>query len=730
MGKSRERRFQTQRAQRLAQRFTENHLQFLRALRKTSASSALNSGRYLGQGLGTLAWLILVLLLLAADAGAALQSLDARRYLLRSGNAPEWQEFEGKTPHGSRLDLRFMTQKNPVEATLFIRQSDVKQEWPVELNGRKIGKLFLMEAALVHAMPIPVNGLRDGENILSILPPKDNDDIVVGEVQLDTRPIQQALGQSFIEIRVLDANEGKELPCRLTIADREGALAAVHADTNRSLAVRPGVIYTGNGKVRFGLLPGDYTLYASRGFEYSLATNEVSVTNGQTSKVEMRIHREVPTRGLVSCDTHIHTFTHAQHGDATIEERVLTLAGEGIELPISTEHNLLVDLSEPARPVGVDGYFTPVVGAEVTTKSGHFNAFPVEIGSRVPEFRIEHWPKLMENIRATPGVQVIVLNHPRDVHTGFCPFAETNFNAVTGENLRGFEFGFDAVELINSGALRSDLMQVYRDWFALLNYGYRITGVGASDSHDVSRFIVGQGRTYIACADENPAKLNLAQACNNLRHGRAVVSLGLLTQMNVDGRFTVGNLATNLEETVRVTVIVSGPSWTSADRVELFANGVKIREQRIQATTEVEKARITWTIPRPTHDVHLVAISSGPGITSPHWAIPRPYQPSSLAWKPRVFGSTNPIWVDADGDGKFTCARAYAKSLIERVGNEPSKLLAALAKYDSAVAAQAANLCQAAGRDVRKPEFATLLANSAEAVRHGFEAFRATLSSH
>jgi len=68
------------------------------------------------------------------------------------------------------------------------------------------------------------------------------------------------------------------------------------------------------------------------------------------------------------------------------------------------------------------------------------------------------WPGLMENIRATPGVQFVVLNHPRDVHAGFCPFAETNFNAHTGENLRGFEFSFDGVELINSATFLNTLI--------------------------------------------------------------------------------------------------------------------------------------------------------------------------------------------------------------------------------------------------------------------------------
>jgi len=721
----------------LAQKLAENRSRLLRPPRKTSASSALNFGLRLRPVLlpfdriaavrGTLG-LMLILLLVATDAGGAPRILDSKRYPLRSGSGPEWQEFEGTTPYGSRLDIRFTAEKNSTEGTLFIRQSDVKQEWPVELNGRKLGKLFLMEAPLVYAMAVPAGTLREGENILSILPPKDNDDIMVGEIQLDMRPIQHALGQAFIDVRVTDAEEAKELPCRLTIADREGALAAVYAHTNRSLAVRPGVIYTGDGKARFGVLPGDYTLYASRGFEYSVATEKVSVTNGQSARVQMQIRREVPTPGLASCDTHIHTFTHARHGDATMEERMVTLAAEGIELPISTEHNFLADFSDPARRVGVDRYLTPVVGAEVTTRSGHFNVFPIQLGSRVPDFRIEHWPKLMENIRATPGAQVVVLNHPRDVHTGFRPFAETNFNAVTGENLRGFEFGFDAVELINSGALRTDLMEVYRDWFALLNYGYRMTGVGASDSHDVSRFIVGQGRTYIACKDENPAALGIAEACQNLKQGRALVSMGLLTQMVVEDRFHVGDLATNLPADIRVTVTVLGPSWTSADRVELFANGVTIREQRVEATTAIEKAKVTWTLTRPAHDVHLVAIASGPGVTSPHWAIPRPYQPSSKLWKPRVFGSTNPIWLDADGDGKFTPARSYARKLIQQNGTDPARLLPALSTCDEAVAAQAAGLCHAAGENIVAAGFAVPLRTAPGTVQRGFASFAETIS--
>jgi hypothetical protein len=578
------------------------------------------------------------------------QTLVTNRYHLRSGTMPEWEEFENKTPHGPRLDLKFQAQKNSSENTLLVHQYNVKLEWQVQINGQKLGTLFLMEDPLVSNYRIPAGLLKQGENTLSIVPPKENDDIVVGPFRVLNGSIDRALNAP---VNVVVTESGQPAPCRITIVNEAGELAALYASTNQNLAARPGAIYCVGG-ARIQLLPGTYTILASRGPEYNLPSTNVTLVHDLALDLTLPLLREVPTPNLVSCDTHIHSFTYAKHGDATIHERMLTIAGEAIELPISTEHNMFADFIPPSKAAHVAPYFTPVLGCEVTTKRGHFNAFPILPESRVPDFRIEHWPALLENIRTTPGVQFVILNHPRDVHTDFCPFAETNFNARTGENLRGFDFTFDGVELINSGALRTDLMQVFYDWFALLNHGYRVVGVGASDSHDVSRFIVGQGRTYIQCDDKDPGKLNVNEAIDNLRKGKALISLGLITTIKVDNKFGVGDLATGLGDEVRVAIQVLGPSWATADKVQLFANGGLLREQALSATTNVQKASLEWTIPKPAEDSHLIAIASGPGIRSQHWAIPRPYQPSSTRWNPRVFGATNPVWLDADGDGKFT----------------------------------------------------------------------------
>lgn len=633
--------------------------------------------------------------ILSADSQAAV--LNSRLIHLRNGEKPEWEDFAALKPEARRLDLTFTAKSNATEATLFIRQNDVRHDWFVELNGRRIGKLFTMEADLVHGVAVPPRLLREGENKLSIVPPRDNDDIFLREIELAERNPFAATAEATLSVRVTEKGAG--VPCRITITDSNGALAALVVtnglNSNGFLASRPGVVYTGAGAARIGLRAGTYTIYASRGFEYGVFTQKVHLAARDTKQVNLALTREVATPGLISCDTHVHTLTHSGHGDCSIDERMLTLAGEGIEFPIATDHNIHIDYEAPARRTGMRRHFTSVPGNEVTTPAGHFNIFPVATGAAVPDHKVTDWVKLTSALRGTPGVQVVVLNHPRNVHNNFQPFAATNFHAVSGENKRGPEFQFDAMELLNSSAQQSDHMLVYRDWFALLNYGYRITGVGSSDSHDVSRYIVGQGRTYIEAPDGDVSRIDVDTACSNLVAGRALVSMGLLAQMTVNKDFSTGDLVTNATESLKVRVQVSGPSWVSARRVELFANGVSVRVSDISSTqtrARGVKAIVEWNLPRPAHDIHLIAIATGPGVDAPFWATPKPYQPTSPVWVNRVFGVTNPIRVDSDGDGQFTAARGYAKELMRKHGTDTAQLAAALANYDETVAAQCASL--------------------------------------
>ena len=63
---------------------------------------------------------------------------------------------------------------------------------------------------------------------------------------------------------------------------------------------------------------------------------------------------------------------------------------------------------------------------------------------------------------------------------------------------------FGSREAVVAALIEERVPPLVNDWMALLNRGYRVTPVGSSDSHDVGRHFVGQGRTYIRCDDSDP----------------------------------------------------------------------------------------------------------------------------------------------------------------------------------------------------------------------------------
>jgi hypothetical protein len=88
-----------------------------------------------------------------------------------------------------------------------------------------------------------------------------------------------------------------------------------------------------------------------------------------------------------------------------------------------------------------------------------------------------------------------------------------------------------------------------------------------------------------------------------------------------------------------------------------------------------------------------------------------------------VIGSTGAVWLDGDGDGKRTSARGYAERLLRDAGGEWSKLVAALAGYDEAVAAQAAGLLQAKGVSAADADVRAAARKAGAQVERAFEAF-------
>jgi len=622
---------------------------------------------------------------------AAQPVLDAKLHHLRSGQEIEWDEYAAE-PEAHEYILKFTAVKNETEQTLRLRQRDVKQAWNIRLNDKKLGLLLQDEKDTVIFFKLPPGALIDGENQLKIscdaAAGLASDDIEIGDIRLLPTPLSESLSQSTLNLHVSENNE--PIPARLTIVDENNSLISLATPSSDTLAVRPGVIYTSNGDAKISLPAGHYTIYAGRGFEYSLDSTTVDLKPADTAEHQFKINRIVQSPGYISCDTHIHTFTYSRHGDATLEERLLTLAGENIELAIATDHNLQIDYSETARKLGVDKYFTPVIGNEVTTAAqGHFNIFPIPANSKLLNFRAASWDALATNISkiASPN-PVIILNHARDLHGGFRPDDPSRFISIAGQRIDARKLPANAMEVINSGAVMSDYMLLYRDWFGLLNRGQKITPIGASDSHDVSRYIVGQARTYIRCDDSNPGKINIDQARQNLLDGKVLVSYGLLTDMTVNEKFHSGELVPS-PKTIEVDITVQSPPWSRASRLALFANGIEIKSVEFPPRPG-RRWQTHFSLPKPKHDIYLVALATGPGITANYWQCAKPYQPTSTHITPYVLGSTGAVFIDADGNEKFDSAFDYAQKIIE--SDKP--LATELKNFDAAVAAQVASLLQ------------------------------------
>jgi hypothetical protein len=646
--------------------------------------------------------------------------IASKMHHLRNGETREWTKFPETSVMS--LSLHFSAQANASEQTLEVRQYNVKQRWEVFINGKAIGTLIEDEQDITTYLKVPSNTLRNGDNELIVrTDQKVVDDIMVGEITLHGQSKLDLLSSS-LELTVLGDN-GSQFPARITVLNSRRSLQTFLIDSlSAAVAVRPGCLYTMN-RQRLKLPPGNYTIYAGHGFEYSVDSLQLTIGKSGLAQHTLTLTKQVETSGWVSCDPHIHSETYSGHGDASIQERAVTIAGEGIEFPVMTDHNKYVDLAPVAAALGSDlaALFTPVTGDEVTTHVGHFNVFDTSMETPLIDHRGKNWDEISSAIQQAGRDKVVILNHARDVHNGFRPFDPTRHIASAGMSVDNWKFPANAMEVINSGSQQSDVMQLFHDWMGMLNGGTMLTPIGSSDSHDVSRFIVGQGRTYIKGDDKQPGRLDKHALMSNLIAGKVSVSCGLVTRILVNDQYGPGDMGRGSGD-VKVHIEVLGPAWVSADKVSLYANGKMIREEKIiHQKGKPLNWTGTWVLTLPKHDVHLVAIAQGTGERMPFWPINEPYQPTSPDWHPVLVGATGAVWVDQDQNGEKNSARHYAQAIIDKAKSDIRLIVKALDGYDEAVAVQVAALLWKQGTDLKSTAISNALKHANGNCSSGFE---------
>jgi hypothetical protein len=191
----------------------------------------------------------------------------------------------------------------------------------------------------------------------------------------------------------------------------------------------------------------------------------------------------------------------------------------------------------------------------------------------------------------------------------------------------------------------------------------------------------------------------------------------------VNNKYEAGELAPPTNK-VAVSVQVSGPGWTSVNRISLYANGKKIREELIEPISSPGvKWKGSWILPKLKNDVFLVAVAEGPYKHLPFWPLVKPFQPQSPEWKAAIVGCSGAVWMDTDGDGQKTSAYNYASDAWKKSNGNIQTFIKRLASFDEAVAVQAASILQQQGWSLKEPQLEKALEKANMDTKTGFQNF-------
>lgn len=435
-----------------------------------------------------------------------------------------------------------------------------------------------------------------------------------------------------------------------------------------------------------GIPYGRYRLVAHRGPEYDLTEGLVELPPdvGDVT-VDLPLSRVVDTRGYAAVDLHVHS---KPSGDShiTVADRAKWMAAAGLDGYVATEHDLAVDPAPTIAALWPGSGTAPVAGfagSETSGLNAHFVVFPAAYdpnaprgGAPEPNFQGPS-RDFFQMLHALPSAPVVIAAHPRLGWASY--FADHLLCGGFRDHTRlpPCSVDFDGIELLNGFlACGTKIDETLADWYALLDLGRRVTATAGSDSHGASLLLGGSPRTYVRVSDDRAAALTGAQIADAVRRQAGLVTTGpFLTVRTSEGRGE-GEIATATDGAIKISVRMQAASWVRVDEVRLLVNGAPAVSWTVprvgQATPLFEAQDHAVPITRDSFiTVEARAAAALPSFLVGEWVETAritdessPFScPASPAGTPvgaalpqgmLPFAVTNPLFVDADGDGTFS----------------------------------------------------------------------------
>ncbi|MFM2152832.1 MAG: hypothetical protein RL199_1267 [Pseudomonadota bacterium] len=465
--------------------------------------------------------------------------------------------------------------------------------------------------------------------------------------QADTSNVALTLGPTGTLTIRASAN-GEPLPAKVLLKRTAGPDAAPASfGLVRPVRGYERVEFLPPGGLTLAVAPGEWKVLVTRGLEYEAVEKSVTVSAGASATTDALVVRSVDTTGWLGSDHHVHA-QWSPDSDDLLDHKVAAMAGEGLEVPVCTEHEYIGDFQPTIAKLGLSKWMRAIAGEEVsTTNLGHFNAFPLERDPLQANFGAIAWfgvkgDDLMKRMRANPGKPLVQVNHPRSgsfgggIVKGYLSAVGFDAATFTAKGTHDWTLDFDAMEVAN-GTLPD-----YADWFAFLDRGHKLLGTGDSDSHEARSDGVGYPRNYVFANVDSPEGLPVDTYMTALRSGRLTVNGGFFVQLGA-GPHLPGDLVPASELVggkLSVQVKVQAPSWVPGGTLELVRNGEVVASRPIPAGLPGTRLAETIDVDAGTTDGWFLARVVSDGTLAPVY-------PGFEA-----FGFSNPIWLDVDGNGR------------------------------------------------------------------------------
>ncbi len=327
------------------------------------------------------------------------------------------------------------------------------------------------------------------------------------------------------------------------------------------------------GKHVIPVPPGEYTVTATRGYEYEADQTTITLEPEGNAVWAPTVERVVDTTGWVAADFHLHSEWSAD-SSVPLRDRIISCAAEGIEYAVATDHDVLTDYG-PFMPEELKPYMQVATGVEVSTaQQGHINVWPLSMDVDKPGRGSIAWyelefPELMEAVGSSIPGRVVQINHGRTETSS--TFDYLDYDPMSPDPAQLEMFTFTAMEIINSGGAGYD--ELLADWLSFIDAGLPIAGTGVSDSHSLGA-LCGSARTMVEAPDDNLPGTSPTVFDSGVLAGRTLATSGPFVTLAKAGAG-------------QVHVRIQAPSWMPVDRFTVWADGVLDGTHEIDESTDV-----------------------------------------------------------------------------------------------------------------------------------------------